>query len=106
MTSGLLPNVAIDAFVFRRSPDGGGEGSVFLLELLRESHEKGLVSFLDTGGADIVFSWIAGGGGGGGNLTGDIRPDRPCVALAVESRESRGGNLGADPVVFALSTSY
>lgn len=103
MSSGLLPSVAIDAFVFLRSPDGGGEGSAFLLELLRDSHENGLVNLRVTGGAGADFSCAAGGGGGGGNLTGDILPDRPCIAL-VESRDSLGGSFGAD-VDFPPSSS-
>lgn len=94
-----------DAFVFRLSVVGGGEDSGFLLELLRDNHEKGLVSFRAGAGAGVGFSCAGGGGGGGGNLTGDILPERPCKA-DVESRESRGGSLGSGPVDFALSVVY
>lgn len=99
--SGLLPSVVTDAFVFLLSVVGGGEDSGFLLELLRDNHENGLVSFREGAGAGATFS-CAGGGGGGGNLTGDIRPERPCIA-DVESRESRGGSLGRGPAGFAPS---
>lgn len=92
----------MDAFVFRRSPAGGGEGSDFCFDVFRESHEKGLVNFLVTGGAAIVFSCMTGGAGGGGNFTGDIRPDSPCMALE-ESRESLGGSFGSSPAAFASS---
>lgn len=101
--SGLLPSVVTDAFVFRLSAVGGGEDSGFLLELFRDSHEKGLVSFLDVGGG-AGFSCAGGAGGGGGNLTGDILPERPCMA-DVESRESRGGNLGSGPDDFVPSAT-
>ena len=78
-----------------------------MLELFRESHANGLVSFLDTGAGGAGFSWTAGGGGGGGNLTGDIWPDRPCspLAEAVESLESRGGSLGSRSESFVPSAS-
>jgi hypothetical protein len=99
--SGLLPRVLIEAPVFLRSDTGGGETSAFLLELLRDSHANGLVSFRATGGAGMGFS-CAGGGGGGGNLTGGIAPEKPCSEV-VESRESRGGSLGAGAVGFATS---
>lgn len=104
LNSGLLPSVVIEALVFRLSATGGGEVSGFLLELLRDSHAKGLVSFREGAGAGIVFSCAGGGGGGGGNLTGDILPDRPCSA-PVESRESRGGSLGSRFEAFAPSTT-
>lgn len=76
-----------------------------MLELFRESHANGLVSFRVTGAGGAGFSRAAGGGGGGGNLTGDIWPDRPCSPLAdaVESLESRGGNLGNRPASFVPS---
>lgn len=74
----------------------GGDSGCFLLELFRESHEKGPVSLREGaaggGGSEECFS-EAGGGGGGGNLTGDILPDRPW-RLPVESR---GGSVGGPP---------
>jgi hypothetical protein len=91
----------IEAVVFRRSAEGGAVASAFLFEVFRESHEKGLVSFRETAGGGAAFSWV-GGGGGGGNLTGDILPDKPCIAL-VESRESLGGSFGSRPEAFAPS---
>ena len=94
-SSWLLPIVAREVLVFLLSAVGsGGDPGCFLLELFRESHEKGLVSFrvgaAGGGGSEVCFS-EAGGGGGGGNWTGDILPDRPCRPLA----ESRDGSLGA-----------
>lgn len=85
----------MEAFVWRRSVVGGDAGSGFLLELFRESHAKGPVSFLDGVGvgAGVAFSCAGGGGGGGGNATGAILPERPCRAPA-DSRDSRGGNFG------------
>jgi hypothetical protein len=98
--------VAMDAPVFRRSAVvvGAGGDSGFLLELFRESHAKGPVSFLDVG-AGAGFSCTAGGAGGGGNFTGSILPERPCSPLAelVESRESRGGSLGRRPAALEPS---
>lgn len=87
----------MEALVLRRSARGKGGEPGFLLELFRDSHAKGLVSFLVTAGGGAGFSWRTGGGGGGGYLTGDIWPDRPCkpLAEAVESRESRGGSFGS-----------
>ena len=96
--------VAMEAPVFRRSAvlvTAGGD-SGFLLELFRESHANGPVSFLDVGGAGAGFSCKAGGAGGGGNLTGDITPERPCNPV-VESRESRGGSFGSMLGAFAPS---
>jgi len=94
VSSGLLPTVAIDAFVFLLSVDDkGGDSGCFLLELFLESQEKGLVSLrvgAGGGGSDVCFSEAGGAGGGGGNLTGDILPDKPCSPPV----ESRGGNLG------------
>lgn len=101
MSSGLLPSVFIDAFVFRRSATGAGGDSAFLFDEFRDSHENGLVNLRATAGGGADFSSL-GGGGGGGNLTGDILPDKPCTAL-VESRESLGGNFGNSPGVFAAS---
>lgn len=99
----LLPKVVIEAFVFLRSETtGGGEDSGFLLEVFRDSHEKGLVSFLATAGVGVGFSKVGGAGGGGGYFTGDTLPDRPWMEV-VESRESRGGNRGGGPVVFVPS---
>jgi hypothetical protein len=92
----------IEVVVFRRSAEVGAEGSAFLFEVLRDSHEKGLVSFRETDGGGADFSWAGGGGGGGGNLTGDILPDKPCIAL-VESRESLGGSFGSTAEAFAPS---
>lgn len=86
--------------MFRLSVTGGGDDSGFLLELFRDSHANGLVSFLAGGGAGTTFSCT--GGGGGGNLTGDILPERPWVAPA-EFLEFRGGSFGSGPVVFAPS---
>lgn len=91
----------IEAFVLRRSVVVAGV-SAFCFEEFRDSHENGLVSFRD-GGGGAGFS-LAGGGGGGGNFTGDILPDRPCIA-DVESRESRGGSLGSGLLFFAPSPS-
>jgi hypothetical protein len=91
----------MEAVVFRRSEAGGGD-SAFLFEVLRDSHENGLVSLRETEGVEAAFSWAGGAGGGGGNLTGDILPDRPWVVLA-ELRESRGGSLGAWVEAFAPS---
>lgn len=91
----------IEAFVFRRSDVGGDDGSGFLLELFRESHAKGPVSFREGAGVGGAFS-CAGGGGGGGNATGVILPERPCSAL-VESRDSRGGSLGRTIGAFPAS---
>lgn len=90
--------------MFRRPVvTGGGDVSGFLLELCRDNHAKGPVSFLvDGGGAGTDFSGAGGAGGGGGNLTGDILPDRPCSAL-VESRDSRGGSFGSILEVFVPS---
>lgn len=102
MNSGLLPRVLIDEFVFRRSEVCTGGVSGFLLELFRDSHANGLVSFLEGAGAGAAFSWAAGGGGGGGNLTGDILPERPCRPF-VESRDSRGGSFGCPLGFFAPS---
>ena len=94
----------MEAFVFLLSVvESGGDSGCFLLELFRESHEKGLVSFrvgAGGGGNELCFSG-AGAGGGGGNLTGDILPDSPCSPLA----ESRGGSLGGCPEVLAPSAS-
>jgi hypothetical protein len=94
VSSGLLFIVAIEAPVFRRSAVdvAAGVDSGFLLELFRESHANGPVSFLDVEGAGAGFSCTAGGAGGGGKLTGDILPERPCSPV-VESRESRGGSF-------------
>jgi hypothetical protein len=109
VSSGLLPIVAIDAPVFRRSAVvvAAGGDSGFLLELFLDSQAKGPVSFLVVvgAGAGAGFSCTAGGAGGGGNLTGDILPERPCSPLAefVESRESRGGSLGSMPAAFEPS---
>lgn len=72
MSSGLLPKDWIEALVLRRSARGRGGDPGFLLELLRDSHANGLVSFLVTAGGGAGFPWTTGGGGGGGNLTGDI----------------------------------
>jgi hypothetical protein len=102
VSSGLLPSVFTDAFVFLRSDTGTVADSAFLFELFRDSHENGLVNLRATAGGGAAFSSF-GGGGGGGNLTGDILPDRPCVALFVESRESLGGSFGSRPEVFAPS---
>jgi hypothetical protein len=92
VSSGLLPSVLTEAFVFRRSLTGAGGDSAFLFEVFLDSHEKGLVSFRPTGGGGAGFS-CAGGGGGGGNFTGDILPDKPCIVA--ESRESLGGSFGS-----------
>jgi hypothetical protein len=91
--------------VLRRSDSDKGGDSGFLLELLRESQVKGLVSFRDIAGGGFSFSGTCGGGGGGGNLTGAMVPERPCRAEAelVESRESRGGRVGSRPGVFIPS---
>jgi hypothetical protein len=104
VSSGLLFIVAMEAPVFRRSAVvvAAGGDSGFLLELFRESHANGPVSFLDVGGGGAGFSCAAGGAGGGGNLTGDILPERPCSAV-VESRESRGGSFGSTMGAFAPS---
>jgi hypothetical protein len=87
VSSGLLPIVAIDAPVFRRSAVvvAAGGDSGFLLELFLDSQAKGPVSFLV--------------------VVGDILPERPCSPLAefVESRESRGGSLGSMPAAFEPS---
>jgi hypothetical protein len=91
--------------VLRRSDSDKGGDSGFLLELLRDSQVKGLVSFRDIAGGGFSFSGTCGGGGGGGNLTGAMVPERPCRAEAelVESRESRGGRVGNRPGVFIPS---
>ena len=103
VSSGLLPIVAIEAPVCRFSAvEVGGADSGFLLELFLDSHANGPVSFLV--GAGAGFSSVAGGAGGGGNLTGDIRPERPC-SEPVESWEARGGSFGTEPGVFVPSTS-
>jgi hypothetical protein len=56
VSSALLPRVFIEEFVFRRSVVDVGCDSTFLLELFRDSHEKGLVNLRDTGGAGRDFS--------------------------------------------------
>lgn len=96
----------MEALVFLLSAvDSGGDSGCFLLELFRDSQEKGLVSFrvgaAGGGGNEVCFS-EAGGGGGGGNLTGDMLPDRPCNPPAAASR---GGSFGApeDSGLFAAS---
>lgn len=104
MSSGLLLSVLIEALVFRLSATGGGEDSAFLLELFRDSHANGLVSFLEGGGAGAAFSCAGGAGGGGGNLTGDILPERPWVAPA-EFRDSLFGSLGSGPEPLEPSSS-
>jgi len=55
----------MDALVFRRPAEVAGAGSGFLLELFRDSHAKGLVSFLDDVGGGAAFSGAAEGCGGG-----------------------------------------
>lgn len=92
----------MEALVFRRSERGGEAASGFLLELFRDNHENGPVSFLVGAGEGSGFSGAGGVGGGGANLTGDIRPERPC---GVESRLSRGGNLGSRLGAFAPSAT-
>jgi hypothetical protein len=97
--SGLLPIVASEEVVFLRSAvDNGGDSGSFLLDVVRESHEKGLVSFLevdDGGGNDACFSFsfsgTGGAAGGGENLTGDMLPESPCSPLA-ESRPRVGSS--------------
>jgi len=56
VSSGLLPSVFIEAFVFRRSDVGRGGDSAFLFEVLRDNQENGLVSFLETEGGGADFS--------------------------------------------------
>jgi hypothetical protein len=102
VSSGLLPSVFTEALVFLRSDTGADVASAFLLDEFRDSHENGLVNLRAAAGGGAAFSSF-GGGGGGGNLTGDILPDRPCVALFVESRESLGGSFGSGPEAFAAS---
>lgn len=95
--------VAIELVVFLRSVDDSGGDSGFLLEELRESHEKGLVSFLAGAGAgaEVCFSATVGAGGGGGNFTGETVPERPCSPLS----ECRGGSLGTSGVGFGASVN-
>lgn len=96
--------VAIDVFVPRRSDAGIGGDAAFFSLVLRESHEKGLVSFLvgaAGAGRDECFSFAAGGaGGGGGNLTGDIVPDRP---VRPELDGCLGGSAGSGLCGFSPS---
>jgi hypothetical protein len=100
VSSGLLPSVAIDAFVFLRSAVGGGDSGT-LPELFRDSHENGFRNFPGTGAGDteLCFS-SAGGAGGGGNLTGDILPDSPWRPVA---EFPRGGSFGRRPGDLAFS---
>ena len=97
--------VASDDVVFLRSEDDrGGDSGCFLLDEFRESHEKGLVSFLEGGagvGNEVCFSFSVAGGAteGEGDLTGDMLPE-PCGALA----ESKEGNFGRRSDCFAPST--
>jgi hypothetical protein len=95
--------VAIEAFVFLLSVEDRGGDSGFLLELFRDSHEKGLVSFLVVGGGkEICFSTAEGAGGGGGNLTGDILPESPCRPVM---EDARGGSFGRIEEAFAAPSA-
>ena len=80
--SGLLLNVAIDEAVFLLSVEidvggKGGEGTEsFTTDVFRDSHEKGLVSFLPgTAGAGSFDA--AGADGGGDHGTEGSAPDSP-----------------------------
>lgn len=82
--SGLLATVAIEDTVFLRSSallEGGtGEvtGSFGAADVFRESQEKGLVNFLDGGGAGPPCIIEAGGACGGGDQGPDgSTPDSP-----------------------------
>jgi hypothetical protein len=103
--SGLLPTVAIDEFVFRRCPLGdirGGEVTVsFCCEVLRESQEKGLVSFLVGGAAaKLLEDCVEGGGGGGAQGIDGSAPDSPCS----DPLDDLGGRGGFES--FARTSTY
>jgi len=95
--SGLLLNVAIDEVVFLLSVEndvGGKGGEVtesFAADVLRESHEKGLVSVLP-GGAGVGSFDIAGAGGGGDHGTEGSAPDKPINEdVKDDALDGRGG---------------
>jgi hypothetical protein len=101
--SGLLPIVAIEEAVFLRSillgdGIGGSVGEVmdsFWDADPLESHENGLVSFLEDGGGgagrDFVFEGGGGGGGDHGTLGRD--PERPFNRELVDDL---GGKIGLE----------
>lgn len=96
--SGLLLIVAIEEAVFLRSSllgDGNGGGASFE-EVLRESHENGLVSFLVGGagaGRDVGFDGGACGGGDHGTVGKE--PDSPWRADIADFGGSGGGDFAA-----------
>lgn len=76
--------------VFLRSlvwgEDNGGDLTFsFGVDVLRESHENGLVNFLVIGaGAGRLAELEEGGGGGGGEKgTSGRVPERPCIGVTM-----------------------
>jgi hypothetical protein len=95
INSGLLFKVAIDEAVFLRSVDGGNGGDVtdsFPDDAFRDSHEKGLVSFL-LGGAGFGDFENAGGGGGAPHGTDGSAPESPMSADFTGAFGGSGGFL-------------
>lgn len=88
--------------MFRRSAVVAGAASGFLLEVFRDNHAKGLVSFLEDVGGGAIFSGATVGCGGEWCLTEDVLPGRPWMSLA-KSRDPRRGRLGCVVEVLALS---
>lgn len=88
--------MAIDDAVFRRSiilviGGNGGELIASFPDVFRDSHEKGLVSFL-LGGAGVGSFEEAGGGGGADQGTDGSEPESP---ISVALRGFLGGSAGA-----------
>jgi hypothetical protein len=87
--------VAIDDAVFLRSGEtGGGEATdSFCVDVLRESHENGLVNFREGGGGAGRFV-VAGTCGGGAKFATEGRmPESPCN----EGFADLWGNAGLEP---------
>jgi hypothetical protein len=72
--------------------DGRGDEVIRSLgaDVLRESHENGLVSFLVGGAGAGRFADAGGAGGGGENGTAGRAPDSPCSGAL----SGLGGNSG------------
>ena len=94
----MLVVVAIDEAVFLRSIEsvnGGNGGDItasFPDDAFRDSHEKGLVSFL-LGGAGIVSFEDAGRGGGAPHGTDGSAPENPMSGDFVGTLGGNGGFL-------------
>jgi hypothetical protein len=97
----------MDEAVFRLSAefDGGNGGELtesFATDVFRESHEKGLVSFL-LGGAELGSFEVDGADGGGDHGTEGSEPDKPMSEDVIEDVLDGCGGFFSGSILDTLS---